>query len=188
MDDNELPLYDYKQYQKSLSVILEQASQEYWSQHLDINRHQIMVGRTYLWVSAALLGAYFTVYSLIRDNLVEQPSSLLILVSGIAIILAAGAFGMCLYALPGRKGYLRVGESWRTFAGNAYRSLEKESPSIYSETLTELIEKFDSAIEHGSKTNHARAMMLRCTSWLLIGSFGASIFASLIYLIETLSS
>lgn len=188
MEGNEEPNYDYEQYQKSLSTILEQASKEYWSHHIDINRHQIMVGRTYLWVSAALLGAYFTTYSFAQSSLVNHATSCFILVSGIAIVLAAAAFGMCLYALPGRKGYLRIGESWRTFAGNAYRSHESESTSIYSETLTDLIEKLDLAIEHGSKTNHTRATMLRRTSWLLVGSFGAAILAASIYFIETLIS
>lgn len=186
LGDFKLPAYDYEQYQKSLSVILEQASKEYWAQHIDINRHQIMVGRTYLWVSVALLGSYFTIYRLILDDLVCCLSVIFALVSAVSVILAAGAFGLCLYALPGRKGYLRVGESWRTFAGNAYRSLENESQAIHSETLTDLIEKFDLAIEHGAKTNFLRARMLRCTSWLLLGSFVIAMIAGLIYFIEML--
>ena len=188
MEGSEKPNYDYEQYQKALSTILEQASKEYWSQHIDINRHQIIVGRTYLWVAAALLGAYFTTYGFAQNNLVGNATSCLILFSCIAVVLAAAAFGTCLYALPGRKGYLKIGKSWRIFAGNAYRSLESESTSIYSESLTELIEKVDVAIEHGSKTNHTRAKMLRCTSWLLIGSFGSAIVAGSIYFIETLIS
>ncbi|MFO8154932.1 MAG: hypothetical protein R6U87_02785, partial [Thiohalospira sp.] len=72
----EEPDFDYESYEKSLALVLEQASKEYWAQHIDINRHQIMVGRTYLWVSAALLGSYFTILTVIKGDGMEAPSSM----------------------------------------------------------------------------------------------------------------
>lgn len=66
------PEFDCESYEKTLTLVVEQASKDYWAQHIDVNRHQIMMGRTYLWVSAALLGSYFTMLSLVNAG--EQVS------------------------------------------------------------------------------------------------------------------
>lgn len=184
--DKETEEYDYAQYNESLSKILEHSAKDYWCQLIDINRHQVAVARTYLWVSAALLGAYFAALSTLVGNSVPFGSSCAVLLSAIAIVLAAAAFGVCLYALPGRKGYLTVCDSWRTLTGNAYRSLENKSSSIYAETLTSLIEKYDVATDHGRGTNQTRAKLLRINSWILIGSFSSAVFSATIYTIDYL--
>lgn len=164
--------FDYEGYEKSLEEILEQASKDYWIQHIDINRHQINVARTYLWVSAALVGAYFTATSqIIKLEMYEKLSPCFWLLAGSAISSSAIAFGFCLYALPGRRGYLKVNNSWGDFSLNAYKLLDSKSTSIYRTTLTEMIEKFDSASEYGRKTNSTRAALLRKTSTVLIGAF-----------------
>jgi hypothetical protein len=46
--------YDYQSYEKSLEKVLESTQKDYWAQYIDINRHQVIVGRTYL----TRLGAY----------------------------------------------------------------------------------------------------------------------------------
>lgn len=53
--------YDYKSYEKCLEKVLESTQKDYWAQYVDINRHQV-VGQVYLWVAAALVGAYTAGY------------------------------------------------------------------------------------------------------------------------------
>lgn len=50
--------YEYEGYEEALERILAIAGKDYWTQYVDINRHQVNVAKTYLWVSAALLGVY----------------------------------------------------------------------------------------------------------------------------------
>lgn len=164
--------FDYEGYEKSLEKILEQASKDYWNQHIDINRHQINVARTYMWVSAALVGFYFTAISqIIKLDVSSNLYPCFWLLAGGAVLSTAVAFGICLYALPGRKGYLKVNDSWSKFSLDAYGLLESESTAIYRSILTDMIEKFDLASEHGRRTNSTRAKLLRKTSMALITAF-----------------
>ncbi|ERJ19975.1 hypothetical protein SSPSH_000839 [Salinisphaera shabanensis E1L3A] len=188
MNDEKKPYYDYEQYSASLSNILDEASKEYWSQHIDINRHQIMVARTYLWVAAALLGAFFTSYSFIYSNVETSPGPCSILLFVLSVLLSAAAFGLCLYALPGRRGYLKIGPGWRILAHDAYKSLKDECETIHANTLTSLIEEIDRAVDYGSNTNLKRAKLLRFVSWLLIGSFVVACFSCSIYFIKVVTA
>jgi hypothetical protein len=45
---NKMSDYDYQSYEKCLEKILESTQKDYWAQYIDINRHQVIVGRTYL--------------------------------------------------------------------------------------------------------------------------------------------
>jgi len=102
-------------------------------------------------------------------NLINKPC--VILLGGIAFILSIVAFGVCLYSLPARKGYMRVGESWGTFSKLAYDKLCEKKQSAYRDTISSLIDEFDSAALHNLNTNNQRAKLLRITSWVLIFSF-----------------
>jgi len=168
--------FPYPEYERALEKVLDQATKDYWAQYIEINRHQVNVARTYLWVSAALLGAYSTIGGLLRGVL-ESVTPCGLIAGSLAVALAVTAFGLCLYALPARKGYMRVGESWGTFSKMAYDCLCEKKPSAYRDTLTALLDTFDSASMHNVNTNLRRARLLRVTSWVLIISFGFAILA-----------
>jgi len=161
--------YDYQSYENSLEKVLEAAQRDYWAQYIDINRHQVIVGRTYLWVSAALIGAYTAGYQKF-EQLSLNPLVLTIFI--VAFSLSVIAFGICLYAIPARKGYQSVHqEGWGEFSHNAYNLLCEKKGNLYAAFLTDFISKFDIAHKYSFDTNQKRAKLLRLTSWFLIISF-----------------
>ncbi len=162
--------YPYSEYERALDKVLEQAVKDYWTQYIDINRHQADVARTYLWVSAAMLGSYSTIAHFIGLDFTNLFYWFII--PGIfAVLFAIIAFGVCLFALPSRKGYMRIGESWGTYSQMAYDGLCRKEQSLYRNTVTALIDDFDAAAVHNLNTNLRRAKLLRLTSWLLLISF-----------------
>lgn len=165
--------YDYTGYTKSLEKILESTQKDYWSQYIDINRHQVNVGRTYLWVSAALIGAYAAGYQKFEDVIANQFVFYIFLFS---FLFAVIAFGICLYAIPARKGYQSIHkDGWGEFSHNAYGLLCGKKDNLYATFLTDFISKFDIAHRYSFQTNQKRAKLLRITSWFLIVSFLFSI-------------
>lgn len=161
---------DYEGYTKSLEKILDGVTKDYWASYIDINRHQVTVGKTYLWVSAALLGAYAAAYEKFHMQLSSSPC--LLIFAGIAFLLCGLAFGICLYAIPARKGYKTIpSQGWGEFSAEAYNLLAQNNPKIYATFLTSLISKIDNSFAHNFTTNRSRARLLRFTSWLLIVSF-----------------
>ena len=165
--------YNYEEYTQSLEKILESAQRDYWAQYVDINRHQVNVGRTYLWVSAALIGAYTAGYQKFI-NAFDNPIILSIFL--IAFSLSVVAFGLCLYAIPARKGYQSVHKNgWGEFSHIAYQLLSEKKENLYTVFLTDFISRFDVAHNYSLKTNLRRARLLRATSWLLIISFSFAV-------------
>jgi Fe-S cluster biosynthesis and repair protein YggX len=169
--------YDYKSYEKCLEKILESTQKDYWTQYIDINRHQVIVGRAYLWVAAALIGAYTAGYKQFGQVFSNPIIFTLFL---LAFLLSVVAFGICLYAMPARKGYQSVHEEgWGQFSHKAYNLLNEKKDNLYVEFLTYFISKFDNAHKYGFETNQKRAKLLRLTSWLLIISFVLAIMGLL---------
>jgi len=122
-----------------------------------------------LWVSAALIGAYTAGYQKF-EQLSLSPIVLTIII--VAFFLSVIAFGICLYAIPARKGYQSVHqEGWGEFSHNAYNLLCAKNGNLYAAFLTDFISKFDIAHKHSLETNQKRAKLLRLTSWFLIVSF-----------------
>lgn len=162
--------YDYEGYSKSLEKVLEGVTKDYWASYIDINRHQVAVGRTYLWVAVALIGIYTAGYEYIR---LELSTNIQLVVLGIiSFLLAFCSFGICLYAIPARKGYKTIPlKGWGEFSHDAYELLIEKKYVVYPAFLTHLISRIDMAFEFNFKTNQKRAHLLRITSWLLIASF-----------------
>ncbi len=176
--------YDYAGYEKSLKEILDHTQKDYWSQYVDINRHQVFVARTYLWVSVALIGTYAAIYKEgIGSTLTLSTSGILLLF--LAFFLGIISFGICLYALPARSGYYRVANpSWGIYSQNAYNKLSKKENNVYTNTLTTLINNYDTGVVYNIKTNEKRAKLLRVTSWILIASFCISMLSGVSFIIE----
>jgi len=175
--------YNYDSYEKSLERLLAISEKDYWTQYVDINRHQVNVAKTYLWVSAALLGAYFTI--LVKYNSFVIASQCSVLFSVLGVFSAVLAFGICLYAIPARKGYKAIPhQSWGEFSLLSNQLLKNKEKNIYIKVLTDLLDKVDTANHHNLLTNKKRALLLRKTSWVLIASF---VFALLSGVTSTIS-
>lgn len=171
--------YNYTEYKEALEKILEGATHDYWVQYVDINRHQVGVAKTYMWVAVALMGGYMAAFKLIDFESSIYPSSFITFFI-IALLLVVTSFGLCLYAIPARKGYKLIApKSWGEFSQNANSRLTKKENNIYISTLNELIDKTDSGVIHNLNTNNSRAKLLRATSWLLLGSFLVAVLASI---------
>jgi hypothetical protein len=99
--------YDYEGYAKILEKTLDACQKDYWTQYIDINRHQINVAKTYLWVSAALLGAYAAGYDRFSEFIISSAVCGQVFFS-LSFLVGVIAFGICLYAIPARKGYLPI--------------------------------------------------------------------------------
>ena len=137
----------------------------------------MIVGRTYLWVAVALIGAYTAGY---RQFAQVFSNSIIFTLFLLAFFLSAVAFGICLYAIPARKGYQSVHkEGWGEFSHKAYNLLNEKKDNLYVDFLTDFISKFDDAHKYGIETNQKRAKLLRLTSWLLIISFVLAILGLL---------
>lgn len=170
---------DYEGYIKALEKILDGVTKDYWASYIDISRHQVNVGKTYLWVSAALIGSYVAAYEKFKDHLHLQDNYCFVVFIGFAFLLCCVAFGICLYAIPARKGYMAIpNKGWGEFSSEVYSYLEQDNPRIYAALLTSLISKIDHAYAHNFKTNQARAKLLRFTSWMLISSFIFAVFST----------
>lgn len=162
--------FDYSGYEKSLEKLLSMIEKDYWTQYVDINKHQVSVSKTYLWVSVALLGAYITAYNHYSHLiLLSSFTSIFFLCSFFS---AAVSFAVCLYAIPARNGYMLIPEKgWTEFSYKAYQMLsKKEEGDVYITTLHDLITKAEKAVKHNQKTNKNRAKLLRITSWILLSS------------------
>lgn len=161
--------YDYEGYEKSLGKVLSLSEKDYWTQYVDINRHQVNVSKTYLWVSVALVGAYVAVYD--RYSEVVFGSACSITLAAICFISALVAFGLCLSAIPAREGYKSIPhQSWGEFPQLANQLLTAKKSNIYAKVLTDMVNKVDIVTVHNVSTNQKRARLLRATSWVLLFS------------------
>jgi len=177
--------FDYDGYTASPEKVLEAVQKDYWTQYVDLNRHQVFVARTYLWVAAAMIGALFVAFEGFRSPLLESGAFGLAAFA-LAAALAIVAFGICLYAIPARKGYRLVHTNgWGELSHEAYSILKDRSPNLHATFLALLIRRFDVATNHCLKTNSRRAKLLRATSWLLIVSFACALGSGVIYLVRT---
>lgn len=163
--------YSYSEYEKSLEKILSMTEKDYWVQYIDVNRHQVNVAKTYLWVSAALLGAYVTFYEHYKSSILSGTICPILLLT-ISFVAAVLAFGLCLYAIPARKGYKSIADpSWGEFSQQAHILLSKKEQNLYISMLSTLVDRVDLSTYHNVGTNQKRAKLLRATSWVLIFSF-----------------
>ncbi len=100
------PKYDYESYEKTLKLISDLAEKDYWHQYTTINSHQVGVAKTYLWISAALLGFYVAAFDRYSDMITTNGLTLILSFFSMSTVVIA--FGLCIYAIPGRKGYKSI--------------------------------------------------------------------------------
>ena len=177
--------FDYDGYIKSLEKILSMTEKDYWTQYIDVNQHQVNVAKTYLWVAAALLGAYAALYTQYK-NVILSSGVYAISTAIISILSAVIAFGFCLYAIPAREGYKSIAEiSWGEFSKLAYNLLSDKNKNLYITILTKLIDSTDSSTYYNVQTNTKRAKLLRITFWILIISFFFSLLCAALSYLKT---
>jgi hypothetical protein len=184
-DDNDFSTdkFDYEGYENSLKTILELAVKDYWVHYVDINRHQILVAKTYLWVCITIVGVIGSIFGAYRDAIISNQSLLLSLSA--TIFASIIGFGLCLYGLPARKGYLAIPDkNWSIFANDAYQHLKDKNKNIHSKILSKLIKKTDEANDKNLETIRLRAKYLRITSWMLMASFLFVLEFAIIFLIH----
>lgn len=170
--------YDYEGYEKSLEKALSLSEKDYWTQYVDVNRHQVNVSKTYLWVSVALIGAYVAIYD--RYSGLVFGSACSITLAFVCFILALVAFGLCLYAIPARKGYKSIpNQSWGEFPQLANQFLTAKEKNLYSKVLTDMVNKVDAVTVYNVTTNQKRAKLLRATSWILLVSLVFSLLTAI---------
>ncbi|HIF9439684.1 TPA: hypothetical protein ACX6SL_003891 [Photobacterium damselae] len=179
--------YDYESYEKGLKLVVDLAEKDYWNQYTNINSYQVSVAKTYLWISAALLGAFVAAYD--RYSAFVLSSGFTLLLALISITLVVIAFGICIYAIPARKGYRAIPEiSWGEFSKQSYTYLSEKQSNAYVYLLSGVVDKIDAATLYNIQTNQERARLLRITSWVLVASFSFAVVtamtASLNYFIE----
>lgn len=178
--------FDYTGYENSLEKILSMTEKDYWVQYVDVNRHQVNVAKTYLWVSAALLGAYVAFYEQYKDTILSSSVCPIVLMT-LSLISAVFAFGLCLYAIPARKGYKSIADpSWGEFSQKSYTLLSQKEQNLYVTMLTTLVDRVDSNTYHNVATNQKRAKLLRATSWILIFSFCSALLSGASFAISKL--
>lgn len=181
--ESKLPDLDYVGYEKSLEKILDGVTKDYWASYIDVGRHQLNVGKNYLWVSVTLLGTYVVMYE--KFIAITSNNAVVILLGIISILCACFAFLVCLYAIPARKGYRSIPtEGWGEFSIEAHTLLIAENQKVYASFLTSLISKLDDSFAHNFRTNLHRAKSLRITSWLLIASVLCAMLVASLVIIE----
>ncbi|KYZ08716.1 hypothetical protein [Vibrio parahaemolyticus] len=165
--------YDYESYEKGLKIVIDLAEKDYWNQYTNINAYQVSVAKTYLWISAALLGAFVAAYD--RYSTFILSSGFTLLLALISIITVVLAFGICIYAIPARKGYKSIPKvSWGEFSQINHNYLCEKKSNSYAYLLSNIVDRLDAATHYNIQTNQERARLLRITSWVLIVSFSCS--------------
>lgn len=170
--------YDYESYEKSLKLTIDLSEKDYWNQYTNINAYQVSVAKTYLWISAALLGAFVTAYDRYSDSILNSNFTLFFAL--LSILTVVVAFGVCIYAIPARKGYQAIPEvSWGEFPALSYKYLCEKKANSHVYVLSQIADRIDAATLHNIQTNQDRAKLLRITSWVLIASFSFSVVTAI---------
>lgn len=166
--------YDSEGYSNSLEKLVTMSEKEYYVHLVDINRHQVVVARTLLWMSVILIGFDITVVEWAYSKTVKLPDLIPILTPFYffvisSIVLSVAAFAFSAIAIPAFGGYEPLYEnSWADYSNSAHEKLLKGDDSIYMNTLNELLTNLDAACDKGNTTNGARGLKLRVSSILTI--------------------
>jgi len=185
--DNSKSSFNYADYERSLEKVLEQVQRDFWCQYIDINRHQIIVGRNYLWVSVAIIGALSTLYIRFGTQILFDSALGVSFIVG--YISSVVGFGVSLYSMPSKDGYhMPHGGNWSMLTAQAYDQLKDKEKNSYPNFLSDLITKTDEANNKNLITNGRRAKLFRCVYRCLVLSFTASLLSAVIYISTTNNS
>ena len=167
---------DFDGYQKVLERLVLMSEKEYYTQIVDMNRHQVSVARILAWLAVVLAGFNVALFDWVYSKSVVFDNQMLILVAcflplSLAIVASALAFISAILAIPAIGDYdILYSESWAEHLITAHNSFKKESTTVYEIVLTDLIARLDSACSRGAMTNGKRGAYLRASSYATITS------------------
>lgn len=179
--------YDTEGYKNSLEKLVTMSEKEYYTQMVDINRHQVIVARNLLWLAIIIIGFNFTYADWIFSKVQIDQSFFSTMIASyfftfIALISALLCFGWSVFSIPASGGYdLPYNKSWADYSKIAYEKLMAGSDEVYEHVLTSLHEKIDQACSRGHATNNSRGVKLRNASISIIVSAISSVIALFIF-------
>lgn len=168
--------FDNVGYTKSLEKLVTMSEKEYYVQFVDINRHQIVVARTILWLLVIIIGFdialmewIYNKLSALDDKVVTLTPIYFCLI--LSIISSVSAFYFSVMSIPAFGGYLSLyRNSWAEYSNSSFKHFEEQGANVEAYTLNRLLERLDKACKKGHSTNRDRAIKLRTSSILLIAS------------------
>jgi hypothetical protein len=172
-------------YQKTLERLVVMSEKEYYTQIVDINRHQVSVARILAWLAVVLTGFNAALFDWIYIKYVDFDNSVLVLTVcflplSFAMVTGALAFISAILAIPAIGGYdILYSQSWAEHLNKAYGLLHEKSTAVYETALTDLISRLDIACSNGAITNGKRGAYLRTSSYATIAT---SLFIALGFL------
>lgn len=170
MSEEQSIWYDLEGYTKSLDKLVTMAEKEYYANLVDINRHQVNVARTLLWLAIVTLGfdISFIEWSFEKAKNFHKVVPFL---TGCYIFVCLSAlcnlisFGFAVCAIPAFGGYAPLyKKSWSEYAQPAFEKLHAGEDSIFATTLNEILTTVDATCIKGSETNASRGLKLRISS------------------------
>lgn len=173
IDVNQVNIADYT---KSLDKLVTMAEKEYYVHLVDINRHQVTVAKTLLWLSIVFIGfniailewAYAIASSAKEILPILTPCYFFIATSILASVVG---FAFAVFSIPAFGGYRPLYcNSWADYPNKVTDNMEKPDAYIYLNILNELLTNLDKACDDGNATNGRRGLALRVSSILLIVS------------------
>src|SRR4051812_9124090 len=190
MSEEESIEYDLEGYTKSLEKLVSMAEKEYYVNLVDINRHQIGVARTLLWLSIIILGFNISFVEWSFDKSKDLPNYIPFL-TGCYIFVCLSAlcniisFSFSVFAIPAFGGYPPLyKKSWAEYAQPAYKILHEGRDSVFATTLTEVLANLDVACVQGGETNASRGFKLRVSSIFAASSIVLVFISLLIFSIN----
>lgn len=166
--------YDSDGYSKSLDKLVAMSEKEYYVHLVDINRHQVVVARTLLWLAVILIGFDIAIIEWAYSKTTKLPDLVPILTPCYffvisSIVIGVIAFAFSAIAIPAFGGYKPLYQnSWADYSNSAYEKLLSGQDSIYMNTLNDLLTNLDTACAKGNTTNASRGLKLRISSILTI--------------------
>lgn len=162
--------FDMEGYQKTLERLVVMSEKEYYTQIVDINRHQVSVARILAWLAVVLIGFDIALFDWSYARVGQQPEFMptltwCYLMFTLAFLSAGFAFVAAIMAIPALGDYaILYDKSWSEYAEKAYDSVQTQSRVVYETTLNDLLGKLDSACFQGATTNGKRGRYLRLSS------------------------
>lgn len=170
MSEEESICYDLEGYNKSLDKLVTMAEKEYYANLVDINRHQVSVARTLLWLAVVILGfdVSFIEWSFEKTKTIHEAIPFLTgcyIFVCLSVFCSIISFSFAVFAIPAFGGYAPLyKKSWSEYAQPAYEKLQAAEDSIFANTLNEILTNLDAACIKGSETNASRGFKLRISS------------------------
>jgi hypothetical protein len=174
-------------YTSALEKLVALSEKEYYTHLVDINRHQVVVARTLLWLIVVILGAEIAFIDWVYDKIGNQNDHFSLLIStyviaAISILLGVLSFVFSSLSIPAFGGYKSLYKnSWADYSNSAHDLWSQDDTLVYAKTLNEILTTIDLACDTGNQTNFKRGVKLRIASWLSIWSAGIAILSFLIF-------